>query len=215
MLGLLKQKISKKQSKYKNYYSFTILLNKNQDSQAVMQKFKKDLYKIDKEAFAIMFEVENIDKDDFFYTCQHSGILHLHGLIFTNKDNIDIEKIKNNEAISNKLKHKDEYKKKDSTLFIDYIFHKHKIFRIYHNQSKAIRAINLSVFKIEADLKNFNFSKNGAESVKRYAFSVNILDLPVKKQANFAFLFIDTTFMCFKSFILKYTGKAFRKYAIY
>lgn len=136
LLYYLKEKVKAKQKQYKNYYSFTQILHNGQDAQKIISKLKRDLYKVDKRAFIICFKVINRDDiSDYFFKCEHYGAVHLHCLIYTDNE-INIDNIKNKEVKQNKLKNKEEYTIQDSTKFIDYIFHKHTIFKIFHNNVK-------------------------------------------------------------------------------
>ena len=139
MLYHFKQKVKAKQLQYKNYYSFTQILHKGQDAKKIMKKLKKDLHKADKNAFCLFFEVENRDDTEtIFFTSKHrGGVRHIHGLIYTDYE-IDIKDIHNPTVKSNYLKNKEEYAIQDSTKFIDYIFHKHTIFNIFHNNVKKL-----------------------------------------------------------------------------
>ena len=215
LLYHLKQKVKAKQEQFKNYYSFTLLLHDGQDAQEIMRRFKSDLYRADKNAFALFFEVVNRDKaDTIFFTCQHKGIRHLHGLIFADKE-IDISDIKNSQVRSNKLKSKDEYEVQDATLFIDYIFHKHHIFRIYHNHIKVKQPIKLAISNIISKNSSFNFSQKIQKALKNRKDSKNIVKNKAKKTSNFTVFSASAMKRPQDFFIQTYQSKAVKKYAIY
>lgn len=149
LLHSLKEKLTIKQSQYKNYYTFTQILHSEQDPQKVIKQLKKNLYKIDKKAFIMAFEVINKEevKEIFFKTNKHYGVLHLHCLIYSDKQ-IDVNNLKNAKVKQNFLKSKEEYEQKDSTIFLDYIFTKHHIYKIYHNSTTKTKKIKAKIYTI-------------------------------------------------------------------
>ena len=157
LLYHLKEKVKLKQKQYKNYYSFTLVLKAENNPQHVIKQLKKDLHKVDKQAFIICFEVINRDLDlDHFSKCPHFGAIHLHCLIYTDNE-ININKIKNRKVKQNCLKNKDRYQVQKSEKFLDYIFAKHQIFNIYHNN--VIKLTKSYVFFTYSTNMCFNFIK--------------------------------------------------------
>lgn len=170
----LKEKVKLKQKQYKNYYTFTQVLHQGQDVQKIIRQLKRDLHKTDKKAFIICFEVINKDINlDNFSKCPHYGSLHLHCLIYTDKK-INIKNIKNTEVKQNCLKNKDRYKIQKSEKFLDYIFSKHQIFKIYNNNvKKRVKKTTKSyVFFTYTTNICFNFIKLSykGQAVYKYTF---------------------------------------------
>ena len=162
-----------------------------------------------------MFEVENRDSaDTIFSSTKHAGIRHLHGLIFSDKE-INILDIKNSQVRSNKLKHKSEYEIQDATLLIDYIFHMHQLFKIFHNHIKAIKPIKLAIFAIYSSSTSFNISQIKYKPIKYTADSKIISSFKVNKPSKFAIFSAPSINMCLNFLIITYKGKAIQKYTVY